>query len=167
MYVQVSSWAMVPRSHQDYTAASQSEAVWLYQLTDDFLKWNSHICRRIPNEIDMDHNKAEWKWNWTEMNRIDSDWRGRTRFRAIAQIRHKITRWRTHLVTVVYPLSSYSRSRWGWKHIQALRWATSCETSRMWLTDRCDHNNIFMFEAGFQCEDFVIKGRRRHCDDPV
>lgn len=39
---------MVPWSSQASTAASQSVAVWLYQLTEDSLKWSTHICHWTP-----------------------------------------------------------------------------------------------------------------------
>lgn len=82
-------------SHKSHQGPYCSESVWscLTVSADRQLSEVKHThLPQNPNMIDTDHNEAEWKLNWTEINQIDSDLRGRTSCRGITQTRHKMTR---------------------------------------------------------------------------
>lgn len=69
--------------------------------------------------IDTGHIRAKWILNWTERNRIDSDWRGRSCHGGITQSRRTMTRKRIRSVMVLYPLNSYPGSQWDDESIPA------------------------------------------------
>lgn len=88
-------------------AASQPEAVWLYQLADGSLKWTHTSANNL---IDTGHTGANWKWNGIETKWIDSDSRGWTHCRGITHHRWKMI-WENSLM-VFCPINSCSGSQW-------------------------------------------------------
>ena len=156
-----------------------SESVWscLTVSADRRLSEVKHAhLPQNPNVIDTDHIKAKWKLNWTEINRIDSDWRGTTRFTQPPLQDDKIK----EFVQSRYFNSFLFRVPVGWREYPSMHWVEG----NGWHTERRlrPHSHVWVWVWVLltllwgnlrQCDvnqtenHFVSEARLTHCEAPV